>query len=92
MTDVIVGWIVALALVFVSRPTRVTCREGYFVDGVRPNGKSTCRQVPPKNCGEPSGPWKQACPKDVGDYEVAVHCTSGTRPIVVNERTIGCQR
>lgn len=82
------------ALVFVIAvllsPKR--CREGWFVDGVRPSGVTRCRPAPPPRCGEPVPPHNQPCPKDERAELMVIYCTGGTRPIVVDDRTVGCQR
>ena len=74
-------------------PTRATCPIGWYVEGVRPSGKTRCRPVPPPRCGEPVPPDNGPCPRDERSIPLEIHCTGGSHPIVVGDgRTVGCQR
>lgn len=82
---------------FFVRPERARCPSGWFVEGVRPSGVSHCRRAPPDDPLD----WPGNDPRDRGDRDVKpdnavlpvrVYCTGGSIPIVVDERTVGCQR
>ncbi len=88
MGDLIGGFIFVLAVLLAPK----RCREGWFVEGVRPSGVTRCLPVPPRHCGEPVPPDNQPCPHDDRVEWRAVYCTGGSKPIVVDERTVGCQR
>lgn len=81
------------------RPTRGECPPGWYVlDGVRTRdswrgvtGSWSCR-IP-----EPDDPRDQAGGMNTGarpnvEINARIYCTGGALPIVVNERTVGCQR
>lgn len=93
-----IAWaIIAIAALLLSwwdaivRPSSARCPEGFAAEGVRPSGATTCRPVPPPNCGEPTGEHTQPCVVPDVELPRAIHCTGGTMPIVVDARTIGCQ-
>ena len=73
-------------------PNRATCPPGWFVEGVRPTGATQCRPNPPAHCGEPVPPDNGPCPRDDRMIPLEIYCTGGSHAIVVNERTVGCQR
>lgn len=75
-------------------PDHAQCAPGWYVEGVRPTGVTTCVYAPPGGCGDAAGtPAEQmACVYEERRYAIAVYCTNGTHPIVVDERTVGCQR
>jgi hypothetical protein len=63
------------------------CCKGYHVDGVRPDGRTWC-------VAKPACPDDSECGSAFPDpprYPVEIHCTGGSVPIVVDERTVGCQ-
>jgi hypothetical protein len=76
----------------VVQPRRATCPTGWSVEGVRPSGRTQCRPVPPAHCGEPVPPDNKPCPRDERAIRLEIYCTNGQQPIVVNERTVGCQQ
>lgn len=88
MGELIGGFIFVLAVLLSPKQ----CRDGWFVEGIRPNGMTQCRPKPPTRCGEPGPPDNQPCPQDDRVELRAIYCTGGTRPIVVDDRTVGCQR
>jgi hypothetical protein len=87
---------VLLCVAFATRPARAQCPGSWGLDtGVRRNGSFECWSPPTPAC-------KEAMPGRASDecythYPEPVHvdsqiyCTGGTRPIVVDERTVGCQ-
>jgi len=83
--------LVVLITVAVIRPERARAPRGWYVEGVRPDGATTIRQAPPQGCGEPVPPNNQPCPHAPA-FESRIYCTNGTLPVVVDDRTIGCQR
>lgn len=68
------------------------CAPGWYLEGVRPSGYTQCRPVPPSYCGEPVPPFNRPCPHDERSSPMVIYCTGGAHPIVVNARTVGCQR
>ena len=89
---------IRVLLIFVASctdlPPVAKCAPGWYVEGVRPNGLTTCVYAPPGGCGDAAGtPAEQmACVYEEKRYPIGVHCTGGAHPIVVDERTVGCQR
>lgn len=80
----------ALLVAIVVAPPIARCRDGFYVEGVRPSGKSTCREIPPPGCGEPK--WTPPCPEP-RTMPIRIYCTGGTVPLVLDDgETIGCQR
>ena len=63
-----------------ARPVRVHAPRGFYVEGVRPTGETTLRAEPVDD----NTPGR-------GAIGARIYCTNGTRPIVVDERTVGCQ-
>lgn len=88
MGELVSAFVFALAVLLSPK----TCRPGWYVEGVRPSGLARCRPEPPRDCGEPVPPFEQPCPHDERVEQRVIICTGGTQPIVVDERTIGCQR
>lgn len=79
--------LVAFAIV---RPERATCPPGSYVEGVRPSGATQCLSVEPdydcsgaNRCHGRAARWR---------VPMRIACTGGMRPIVVDGRTVGCQR
>jgi hypothetical protein len=69
------------------RPDRAQCAEGYYVNGVRGDGRFECLRSPPvakRDCTQPTGPSLGIVSR--------IYCTGGSRPIVVDQRTVGCIR
>lgn len=71
----------------------VTCCRGYYVNGVRRDGSTQCIKAP-SGTGALECVDSGACRFTDTDprYPIAIHCTGGSRPIVVNSDAIGCQR
>lgn len=98
MTDLAIALVCAVisALLFtwshVIRAERATCPAGWYVNGVAPDGTFRVRPVPPPERPCASGP--NGCIERDLDIEIRgrIYCTGGARPVVVNERTVGCQR
>ena len=88
MSDLIAAFLFILAVMMTPKH----CRPGWYVEGVRPSGLTVCRPAPPPDCGEPVPPFEQPCPRDDRYEPMAIYCTGGARAIVVDSRTVGCQR
>ena len=84
--------LVTLCICMLVRPTHVVCPVGWYVNGVRSDGRTECM---PKPIGDetltPSGIVDHSV-QPPGYVRVRIYCTGGSRPIVVNDRTVGCQR
>jgi hypothetical protein len=81
---------IALVVAIAATPPIARCPDGYYVNGVRPSGKSTCREIPPtRDCGEPK--FSPPCPEP-RTFPIRIYCTGGSQPIVVDDATIGCMR
>lgn len=76
-----------LCAAMLTRPPRAECPSGWWLDGVRPDGSFTCAHVDAGDRRE--WPPLEALPDEI---DGRVYCTGGARPIVVNYRTVGCQR
>jgi hypothetical protein len=83
-----------LALATCSPPERAQCPVGWFAEGVRPDGSTTCVHAPPRHCGDAAGSAGEQAPCVYEERRMAmrVYCTGGAHPIIVDERTVGCQR
>ncbi len=79
----IAGVIFLVACAFV-RPSTLHAPTGWYLEGVRVDGATTLRRTPPITC-------EDDCP-DQPALPARIWCTSGQRPIVVDHRTVGCQR
>ena len=89
-------WLLALGMC--TQPTRGRCMDGWYLrDGVRsdtfrgwPRGSYTCARPPIG--GDTDVLTGRATAIDrPGEYTGRIHC-GGRREIVVDERTVGCQR
>lgn len=89
MIDDLISALVLLVMGLVL-PHRATCPDGYYASGVRPDGRSTCREIPPtRDCGEPK--WSPPCPEP-RSFPIRIYCTGGTIPLVdAAGVTISCQ-
>jgi len=76
----------------VHRPTRMSCLDKWMHDGVRTDGSFVCRPVP---IGDPDydGTWQRPdrSTQPPGEIRARIYC-SGACPIVIDGRTVGCQR
>src|SRR5690348_4647766 len=83
-----------LALVALCRPPRARCPAGFDLrTGIRRDGRFACWPHPvgdPEWDGTFERPERGRQPGGV--LESQIWCTNGTEPIVVDERTVGCQR
>ena len=92
---------VSLAILIVcaaTRPQHSECPPGWFVDGVRvmalghePAGSFTCRR-PPVGGDADVLTGKQTARELPGELRGRIYCTGGALPIVIDDRTVGCQR
>lgn len=88
-----------LALVFVgailTQPSEGhgLCARGFYVNGVRRDGRYECRKIPRERESEKALPYRPAPPEpnDEIHYASRIVCTNGTRAIVVDWQTVGCQ-
>lgn len=83
---------VAAARTFATPLERHCPEPGWYLNGVRPSGAYQCLPV----LGDPERDLDDARERRVFADERAlegrIHCTGGARPIVVDYRTVGCQR
>lgn len=85
-------WLLALACL--ARPHRARCPIGYDLrTGIRPSGEFTCWPNPSGPL-EWDGTWgrPERSRQPDGVIESRIFCTGGTRPVVVGDREVGCQR
>lgn len=77
---------VVLAFSVFLQPTRATCPGSYWYldEGIKSTGEFRCVQ-------QLVGGENDAV-QPPGEIYGKIHCTGGARPIVVNYRTVGCQR
>lgn len=82
-----------LAIAAMRRPTTARCFPNEYVEGVRRDGSTWCVHRPTKPEIDCSG-TKRCVSDEPPRYStpLMIYCTGGTRPIVVDYRTIGCQR
>lgn len=84
----------ALAAATVCRPQRARCPVGYDLrTGIRRSGSFQCwpQPVGPRDW---DGTWQrpERSVQPAGVVESRLYCTGGSRPIVVDAATVGCQR
>jgi hypothetical protein len=89
-----VGTVVLLCCSMASKPQRAWCLRGYDLrTGVRPTGQFECW---PQPVGDPDWDGVYMRPdrsrQPDGVLRGRIWCTNGDRAIVVDERTVGCQR
>jgi hypothetical protein len=89
--------LVTILAAAITRPTRAQCPQGwYLATGVRtsdtyaPRGSFACQRPPGGPDWTGTGPDLGTRPP--GELRGRIYCTGGSSPIVVNERTVGCQR
>jgi hypothetical protein len=84
----IAGVVFLVACAFM-RPAELHAPAGWYVNGVTPSGRTELRRAPRTACDGA----RDIC-ADEPDVVLPgrIHCTGGARPIVVNYRTVGCQR
>lgn len=80
-----------LLLAQFTRPTTARTPEGWYVNGIRPDGRYEVRMAPilrekkcSPSCVNPDEPDLH--------YRSRIYCTGGSRPIVINHRRVGCSR
>jgi hypothetical protein len=85
--------LIVLAIGALKRPTRAQCASNEFVEGVRRDGSSWCVRSPtgPEiDCRGARRCYSNETP--VYTTPIKIYCTGGSQPIVVDHRTVGCQR
>jgi len=92
---VIVG-VIGLVLAAFIRPERAVCPKGWYVEGVRRAGDTQCRpEIPDDPRDWPGDDPRDTVHRDLKPYNaelpMQIYCTGGSQPIVVNDRTVGCQ-
>ena len=72
---------------------KVECDLGWSVGGVTREGSLTCiEKIKVTCCGEPAGIiCERPCPQSRIKFK-RIHCTGGSRPVVVDDKTVGCTR
>jgi hypothetical protein len=74
----------AAAVGVLVRPDRVVCAPGYYNQGVRPTGRTTCRQEIPEDLPDRDVPgFGQVV------YPVRVYCPTGKAPRAMTFRAVG---
>jgi hypothetical protein len=85
--------VMCLSVGVFARPHRARCPERWHNNGIRPSGFFVCTRNP---IGDPDwdGTWQRPDRSVVpaGFLVGIIYCTGGMRPIVVDDRTVGCQR
>jgi hypothetical protein len=84
--------VIVVAAAIVPRcPTHARCPSDHYANGVRPDGSFECRPV----LGTPEHDLDDArARRDLPDgcaIPGKIHCSGGSRPIVVDGRTVACQ-
>lgn len=96
----ILGPVVSIALIAIAcvmhpvrHITRAQCPPTMFVNGIRPSGFFQCL---PKPGGDPDDDGIIGHPDLAADPDGELYgrlwCTGGSHPIIVDSRTVGCQR
>jgi hypothetical protein len=97
IASAIVAFVVTVMLASVLPPVAQCPRGWNLQEGVRRDGPDVgefaCYAPLPPCCGEPAGKLEcqRQCPA-VDRFHSRIYCTGGAKPIIVDERTVGCQR
>lgn len=85
--------IIVLFLSALLHPTQARGPNGWYVNGVSPDGAYELRRAPVAE-QPPCKETKLSCVADEPDVWIRgrIYCTGGSRAIVVDERTVGCTR
>lgn len=77
----------------VTRPDHAACPRGWRHEGVRRDGSFSCLRP---LLGDPDYDgvhgWPDRSVQPPGELWGRIYCTGGAAPIVVDQRTVGCQR
>jgi len=73
------------------RPSVAQCPAGWYVEGIRVTGQYDCRPVPPPDPHDARGHEIDPPPRHDPQIDGQIYCP-GSHPIVVDARTVGCQR
>lgn len=87
LIDMLIGFVSTTVFVLIVSlvPSRATCPRGMVQSmGVTPSGRYVCR-FPPVGL-------ENDAPSPPGEVRGMIWCTNGTRPIVVDHKTVGCMR
>lgn len=85
--------ILILCVAMTIHPTHARCPDTWHGDGVRPSGEFHCLPTPigdPDYDGTYLRPERSTQPP--GELHGRIYCTGGSHAIVIDERTVGCQR
>lgn len=77
----------------IARPRVATCPPGYYVEGVRPSGETTCVSTwdpRPDDTKSPEGCHHGVL--EVPRLPTRVWCEPAELAVVINERTVGCRK
>ena len=81
-----------LLLAFLLRPVHARCPPNWHNNGIRPSGEFACTRNP---VGDMDWSWASRRPDrsivPPGELRGHIYCTHGTRPIVIDDRAVGCQ-
>ena len=81
---------IVLLLCALAHAPRVTCPLGWWAEGVRPSGETTCRRVAPRDC-----PSNAPCADGYVETMMSarVYCSDDQRPVALDDgRTVTCRR
>lgn len=73
-----------------ARPTTVRCPRGWWAEGVRPDGETTCRLPAPSDC-----PSNKPCADGYVETTLSarVYCPDDEQPVALDDgRTVVCRR
>lgn len=97
LMHVVLGTVILTAAFFL-RPQYASCPPGSYVEGVgqgvaRPRGSTHCAAVPDPERPEEDCRGARACHGRPPRWTIPMQivCTNGQDPIVVDDRTVGCQ-
>lgn len=85
--------VLILTVAAIYRPETAQCPPRWHNDGVRRSGAFTCVRMPVGDLdfdGTWGRPERSIVPP--GLLHGAIYCTGGALPIVIDDRTVGCQR
>lgn len=81
-------------IIGIGERSQYTCPSGTHGNGIRNDGYFTCLPdpIPGVDIRTPRGGWTDTSVMPDGELSGTLHCTGGSRPIVVDYRSVGCQR
>lgn len=95
MIPPVILWLAGAALrviTAIAQPRTARCSPGWYVEGVRPSGASSCVLAAADRRGDDT---RDGCAHEhleLPSLPLHVWCAADERAVVIDERTIGCRK